>query len=128
MHVCVGGSPANEEVSTEVWQYRQSMPQAPDMMLVREWHRLFANYPHPGLVGRPDQKVTHNQQGQRAHGHAEESQPRKRVCTRMENLGHPALRFITTPYQLLTDFARTCQQNSFRSVTDSANHCPSSRL
>src|SRR5215218_2121696 len=26
MHVSVGGMPANEDFSTEVWQYRQSMP------------------------------------------------------------------------------------------------------
>ena len=26
MHVWVGGSPANDEVSTDVWQYRQSIP------------------------------------------------------------------------------------------------------
>jgi hypothetical protein len=26
MHVFVGGIPANEDVSTEVWQYRQSIP------------------------------------------------------------------------------------------------------
>ena len=26
MHVCVGGKPANDEVSTDVWQYRQSIP------------------------------------------------------------------------------------------------------
>ena len=26
MQVWVGGSPANDEVSTDVWQYRQSIP------------------------------------------------------------------------------------------------------
>jgi hypothetical protein len=26
MHVSVGGSPAKDEVSTDVWQYRQSIP------------------------------------------------------------------------------------------------------
>src|SRR5579859_8034001 len=29
MHVLVGGMPAKEEFSTEVWQYRQSMPKPP---------------------------------------------------------------------------------------------------
>src|SRR5512135_2766705 len=29
MHVLVGGIPANDDVSTDVWQYRQSMPLAP---------------------------------------------------------------------------------------------------
>jgi hypothetical protein len=29
MQVVVGGMPANAEVSTEVWQYRQSIPTPP---------------------------------------------------------------------------------------------------
>jgi len=29
MHVLVGGIPANDECSTDVWQYRQSMPRTP---------------------------------------------------------------------------------------------------
>ncbi len=29
MQVCVGGSPAKAEVSTELWQYRQSIPRPP---------------------------------------------------------------------------------------------------
>jgi hypothetical protein len=29
MHVLVGGIPAKEDVSTDVWQYRQSMPNSP---------------------------------------------------------------------------------------------------
>jgi hypothetical protein len=29
MQVCVGGTFATEEVSTEAWQYRQSIPSSP---------------------------------------------------------------------------------------------------
>src|SRR5713101_11800 len=33
MHVSVGGTPANAEVSTDVWQYLQSMPSSPTWCL-----------------------------------------------------------------------------------------------
>ena len=42
MQVLVGGMPANDEVSTDVWQYRQSMPSSPTPRCrVAELRRLF---------------------------------------------------------------------------------------
>ena len=40
MHVLVGGIPANADVSTDVWQYRQSMPSSLDVVHVAELDRL----------------------------------------------------------------------------------------
>src|SRR5262245_50650920 len=37
MHVLVGGIPANEDSSTEVWQYRQSMPLPPTWRSWLNW-------------------------------------------------------------------------------------------
>ena len=37
MHVLVGGMPANDEVSTDVWQYRQSMPSSPTWCAWLNW-------------------------------------------------------------------------------------------
>ena len=40
MHVLVGGMPANADVSTDVWQYRQSMPSSEHVVQVAELNRL----------------------------------------------------------------------------------------
>jgi hypothetical protein len=37
MHVLVGGIPANDEFSTDVWQYRQSMPSPPTWCMWLNW-------------------------------------------------------------------------------------------
>ena len=47
MHVLVGGITAQSEFSTDVWQYRQSIPIEPDMMGMAERDRLFAHIALP---------------------------------------------------------------------------------
>ena len=51
MHVLVGGMPANDDVSTDVWQYRQSMPSSSDVVQVAELNRLLDVLVGAGDVG-----------------------------------------------------------------------------
>ena len=91
MQVLVGGMPANEDVSTDVWQYRQSMPSSSDVMQVTELHGLLdvlVGARHIG--GAPDQ---HGDQDRPAgqHEHAGETELGKGIGAAVEDLGHRRL-------------------------------------
>ena len=88
MHVSVGGRPANDETSTDVWQYRQSIPSSLGVVLVAELDRLVHRHVLARHVRRPEDRVHHPQEPDREEHGAEDRDARERVHARMKNLHH----------------------------------------
>ena len=88
MHVSVGGMPANDETSTDVWQYRQSIPSSPAWCSWLNWHRLVDRHVLARHVRRPEDRVDHAQEPDREEHGAEDRDARERVHARMKNLRH----------------------------------------
>ena len=83
--------PANDDVSTDVWQYRQSMPSSSDVMEMAELHRLLDVLVGAGDVrGAPEQHGEQDQTRRRA-GEAGETDLGEGVGAAMEDLRHRRL-------------------------------------
>ena len=75
MHVSVGGIPANDDVSTDVWQYRQSIPRPRTWCSWLNGTGCVADHADLRLVGRANDQVRQDHQ-------AEERTPPPKMLTR----------------------------------------------
>ena len=88
MQVLVGGILAKLEVSTVVWQYRQSMPMAADVVRMAERHGLLARLGGARFVIGAVQLGERPRQETQDENRAEDSDSREGIGAVMKDLGH----------------------------------------